>query len=230
MRRKIILGIMILSGIITDIYARNTWRLLYGVNGSSLVNAKSQSKMGFTFGIGNEWSISRNFGITMDILYARKNLFLERITLVPVTWEQFSGMTINTINAKISIAYFDVPLSIKYNIINKQKIKYYISAGTMFSIACRDLCRKETISSQHIDGPFYPPPYYSADYYFDPNLERTFFWGNSGCAFNVGLGIRWRMFFSEIRYCESLHTTGNLSWILVKKRIKTINLLIGIYL
>ena len=142
---RIIIYVVFLCFIMTaTIYSQHYWYAKTGLNYSTLSNLENiKPGIGYNFSIGREWSIYKNFYLTLGLEYAVKSFTLENRAIGPV-----SDMGVYTLGRAVynydiegKISFIEIPVNLKYRYRISKKFKISVLLGGSRSFPKKDYSR-----------------------------------------------------------------------------------------
>lgn len=209
----------------SNINAKNQCYFLGGRNSSSFRTTISGKIEGYTWGIGGEWRLYKNFSICLEAFYdSRGGILFDKI----VGGREFKFVTQRDIHC--SIRFIEFPLLVKYSVPLKYNANFNIFVGPSLSIGYKDKSKIKNIGSLYEvkDPDEWDSLYYDYAYNIDPSGPLPYIANSSGFSINAGLGLKWSFLSLECRYIRDFFDVKTIKSIELHEKLHSIYVLLGI--
>lgn len=230
---KKLLILFIFFYLLTDpLNAQSGFMLKAGVNYSTLRNSDADFKRGYTFAIGNDWSIIKNFAISSEINYTtRGGIFNDK----PIKSDLYFSppYDVYSYDIYISVGYIEITYNFKYSLPIDKHIHIQLYAGPAVSLPILDYSDTKYRKFLFYYDPSDPEKakkIKDIEYYWmqDSGFYSKF---NLDYIYNFGVCLTCSKLIIELRYNRANKEIGYVDMISeVHKKSHAIHLLLGCYL
>jgi len=206
----------------TGLQAEGKYVIKIGSNYSNFVGENAPFRPGITAGLGREWKLFKNTGVTRELLFSTKHVLLRN--------KSIGGYSVDDLWVRhrdifYSAGFLELSINLNYHFILYNNLKFNMGIGPSFSLGFLNLSKTTLTSFANLSQE--DRKKYKFDYLTVGATDYGFLEDNSGFCFNYNLNLNFDDFFLECIYSRSFYEINEIKSIGISRKLDTIHFLIG---